>query len=153
MDVFQGRALEVQTRIPAWRKTINPCIPPVRAGKRRQNGAAGRAEPRPLSALDCMILRDVGLHAKAFMAAVRELPQFKPQWENNAEVAVVGLLRIHRGALAPDEKLFDKNYARAIALLSTRRVHPDEAHGAELSLRRVLPHAVASIVVEYYGRR
>ena len=98
-----------------------------------------------------MILRDVGLHAKAFMAAVRELPQFKPQWENNAEVAVVGLLRIHRGALAPDEKLFDKNYARAIALLSTRRVHPDEAHGAELSLRRVLPHAVASIVVEYYG--
>ena len=34
MDVFQGRALEVQTRIPVWRKAINPCIPPVCAGKR-----------------------------------------------------------------------------------------------------------------------
>ena len=151
MDVFQGLALEVPSRIRAWRLAMDPCGAPTRARRKRRNGAAGRAEPRPVSALDCLLLRDVGLHAKRFMDAVRKLPHFQQTWENNAEVAIVGPLRIHRGALGPDEKNFDQNYAKALAALSGRRVRCDEALVVEICLRRVLPLGVAAQVVQFFG--
>ena len=73
MDMFFGRVGEVESRVQAWRRDNIPIPSPP--PKRRR-----RAEPRPVSrvaVLDCTLLRDLGVHAREFMAAVRKLPHFQ----------------------------------------------------------------------------
>ena len=150
MDMFQGSALEVPSRVPVWRLATDPLRTPQCARKGRQRGAM---EPLPVASLDCALLSDVGCRAKRFMKAVRKLPHYQPEWEDVPEVSVVGPLRVRRGALRPEERAFDRNYSKALTTLSGRRVQVEEgeARGVALSLRRLLPQGVAALVLQFYG--
>ena len=148
MDVFFGRATEVETRVAAWSRGAGP--PPKK--KRRRLG--GEEEPRlaePVSSLDCVLLRDLGLHAQAFRAAARDLPFYQRAWEKREEATALGNLRIRRAALGAEERSFERNFKKAVAALSGRPLRAQDKRGAELCLSKVLPHDVALKVLSFFG--
>ena len=104
MDAFYGEAWNIQSRTDEWsQKLYDMYAPPP---KRRRLAAP---TPARSSLLDRALLRDLGAHATSFMAAVRQLPYFKKDWNKKKLTVRVGLLLLADGQLdARERKFFEK---------------------------------------------
>ena len=71
MDAFYGEALNIESRTDEWSEKLY--LSASRPKRRRLSASTSTRS----SLLDRAWLRDLGVHATSFMAAVRELPYFK----------------------------------------------------------------------------
>ena len=99
--------------------------------------------------LDCTLLRDLGLRAREFMAAVRRLPHFEDSWNRKEDITVTGLLRIRRGPLNDAERRFELLFAKAAGVIAKRRLASADECAVQLCIRRLLPRDVSHTVFEF----
>ena len=71
MDAFYGKAWNIESRADEWSEKLH--LNASRPKRRRLSVSTS-------SLLDRALLRDLGARATSFMAAVRQLPYFKKDW-------------------------------------------------------------------------
>ena len=104
---------------------------------------------RALQLLDRSLLRDVGVHALEFMAAVRKLPYFKPLWEKGKTFAGHPVENFYDGKLVSCERRFQKLFLTASNLLASLPLCAHDEHVILLVLNQGLPAAAARHVLSF----
>ena len=143
MDVFYGEAWRVESRTDAWSEKLHKHPSPP---KRRRLAAATRARS---SLLDRALLRDLGVHAKSFMAAVRQLPYFKTDWNKKELTVRMGPLLLADGKLDARERKFLQRLAKAQEMLEARPLCAQDKRDILLCLCRFVPGSAARVVSQF----
>ena len=138
-----GEAWRVESRTDAWSEKLykHPSPP-----KRRHLAAATRARS---SLLDRALLRDLGVHAKSFMAAVRQLPFFKKDWNKKELTVRMGPLLLADGKLDARERKFLQKLAKAQEMLEARPLCAQDKRDILLCLCRFVPGSAARVVSQF----
>ena len=100
--------------------------------------------------LDRSLLRDVGKYAFAFMEATRRLPHFDPRWEAKTVIANFGAFKVADGDLKAEGRRFAKKYEKAMQVVDSTPLTPEDVHMLLLCLRRKLANADAARAVLQY---
>ena len=143
LDAFYGEAWRVESRTDAWSEKLykHPSPP-----KRRRLAAATCARS---SLLDRALLRDLGVHAKSFMAAVRQLPFFKKDWNKKELTVRMGPLLLADGKLDARERKFLQKLAKAQEMLEARPLCAQDKRDILLCLCRFVPGSAARVVSQF----
>ena len=143
MDAFYGEAWRVESRTDAWSEKLykHPSPP-----KRRRLAAATCARS---SLLDRALLRDLGVHAKSFMADVRQLPFFKKDWNKKELTVRMGPLLLADGKLDARERKFLQKLAKAQEILEARPLCAQDKRDVLLCLCRFVPGSAARVVSQF----
>ena len=143
LDAFYGEAWRVESHTDAWsEKLYNHPSPP----KRRRLAAATCARS---SLLDRAFLRDLGVYAKSFMAAVRQLPFFKKDWNKKELTVRMGPLLLADGKLDARERKFLQKLAKAQEMLEARPLCAQDKRDILLCLCRFVPGSAARVVSQF----
>jgi len=137
-DVFYGRSLSCGSRVDLWDSAAAPPFKRARGGK-----------VRALQLLDRSLLRDVGVHALEFMAAVRKLPHFKPLWEKGKTFAGHPVESFYDGKLICCERRFKKLFLPASDLFASLPLCAHDGYDILLVLNRELPAAAGRHVLSF----
>ena len=113
---------------------------------------ARRSEHRSLQLLDRTLLRDLGVHAFDFMAAVRKLPHFKPLWEKGKTFAGYPVEGFYDGMRSSCEHRFQKLVVTASDLLESLPLCAQDKYDVLLVLNWALPAAAARLVLSFVAR-
>ena len=142
-DVFYGEAWNIESRTDEWSEKLylNASRP-----KRRRLSAS---TPTRSSLLDRALLRDLGAHAKFFMAAVRQLPYFKKDWNKKELTVRVGPLLLADGRLDARERNFLRKLAKAQKILEARPLCAQDKRDVLLCLCRFVPGSAARVVSQF----
>ena len=140
LDAFYGEAWRVESRTDAWSEKLYLHSPP---SKRRRLAAATCARS---SLLDRALLRDLGAHAKFFMAAVKQLPYFKTDWNKKELTVRMGPLLLADGKLDARERKFLQKLAKAQEMLEARPLCAQDKRDVLLCLCRFVPGSAARVV-------
>ena len=143
MDVFYGEAWRVESRTDEWSEKLylNASRP-----KRRRLSASTSTRS---SLLDRALLRDLGAHATSFMAAVRQLPYFKKDWNKKELTVRVGPLLLADGRLDARERKFLQRLAKAQEILEARPLCAPDKRDVLLCLCRFMPGSAARVVSQF----
>lgn len=143
MDVFYGEAWRVESRTDAWSEKLYLQPPPP---KRRRLAAATCARS---SLLDRALLRDLGVHVKSFMAAVRQLPFFKKDWNKKELTVRLGPILLADGRLDAHERKFFEKLTKAQKILEARPLCEQDKCDVLLCLCRFVPGSAARLVSQF----
>ena len=142
MDVFYGEAWRVESRTDAWSEKLHKHPSPPK--RRRLAATCARS-----SLLDRALLRDLGVHAKSFMAAVRQLPFFKKDWNKKELTVRMGPLLLADGKLDARERKFLQKLAKAQEMLEARPLCAQDKRDILLCLCRFVPGSAACVVSQF----
>ena len=142
MDVFYGEAWRVESRTDAWSEKLHKHPSPPK--RRRLAAACVRS-----SLLDRALLRDLEVHAKSFMAAVRQLPFFKKDWNKKELTVRMGPLLLADGKLDARERKFLQKLAKAQEILEARPLCAQDKRDVLLCLCRFVPGSAARVVSQF----
>ena len=140
-EVFYGPSLACGSRVDMWDSSN---APPAKRAR--------RSEHRSLQLLDRTLLRDLGVHAFDFMAAVRKLPHFKPLWEKGKTFAGYPVEGFYDGMLISCEHRFQKLVVTASDLLESLPLCAQDKYDVLLVLNWALPAAAARLVLSFVAR-
>ena len=143
LDAFYGEALNIESRTDEWSEKLylNASRP-----KRRRLSASTSTRS---SLLDRALLRDLGAHATSFMAAVRQLPYFKKDWNKKELTVRVGPLLLADGRLDARERKFLQKLAKAQEILEARPLCAQDKRDVLLCLCRFVPGSAARVVSQF----
>ena len=143
LDAFYGEAWRGESHTDAWSEKLykHPSPP-----KRRRFAAATCARS---SLLDRAFLRDLGVYAKSFMAAVRQLPFFKKDWNKKELTVRMGPLLLADGKLDARERKFLQKLAKAQEMLEARPLCAQDKRDVLLCLCRFVPGSAARVVSQF----
>jgi len=143
LDAFYGEAWNIESRTDEWSEKLylNASRP-----KRRRLSASTSTRS---SLLDRALLRDLGAHATSFMAAVRQLPYFKKDWNKKELTVRVGPLLLADGRLDARERKFLQKLAKAQEILEARPLCAQDKRDVLLCLCRFVPGSAARVVSQF----
>ena len=142
MDASYGEALNIESRTAEWSEKLY--LSASRPKRRRLSASTSTRS----SLLDEALLRDLGAHATSFMAAVRELPYFKKDWNKKLTVRV-GPLLLADGRLDARERNFLRKLAKAQKILEARPLCAQDKRDVLLCLCRFMPGNAARVVSQF----
>ena len=99
--------------------------------------------------MDRALLRDPGTHATSFMAAVRQLPSLKTDWNKKELTVRVGPLLLADGRLDARERKFLQKLAKAQDILEARPLCTQDKRDVLLCLYRFVPGSAARAVCHF----
>ena len=144
IHVFYGEASSVESRISEWADQLPRSWDPPPSKRKRVAQSCGP------TLLDTSLLRAVGGHAFAFMAATRRLPHFNPRWEAKAVSAKFGFFEVADGNLIAEERRFAKKYAAAMQAMDSAPLVAQDVRVLLLCLHRALGNADAARAVLWF---
>ena len=95
------------------------------------------------------MLRDLGVHAKSFMVAVRQLPYFKQDWNKKQLTVRVGPLLLADGQLDARERKFFEKLTKAQRILEERPLCQQDKCDVLLCLCRFVPGSAARVIAQF----
>ena len=101
------------------------------------------------SLLDRALLRDLGVRAASFTAAVRQLPFFKKDWNKKELTVRMGPLLLADGKLDARERKFLQKLAKAQEMLEARPLCAQDKRDILLCLCRFVPGSAARVVSQF----
>ena len=143
LDAFYGEALNIESRTGDWSDKLYSIASPP---KRRRLSASTSTRS---SLLDQALLRDLGAHATSFMAAVRQLPYFKTDWNKKELTVRMGPLLLADGRLDARERTFLRKLAKAQEILEARPLCAQDKRDVLLCLCRFVPGSAARVVSQF----
>ncbi len=143
MDAFYGEAWNIESRTDEWSEKLY--LSASRPKRRRLSASTSTRS----SLLDRALLRDLGAHATSFMAAVRQLPYFKKDWNKKELTVRVGPLLLAYGRLDARERKFLQKLAKAQEILEARPLCAQDKRDVLLCLCRFVPGSAARVVSQF----
>ena len=140
MDAFYGKAWNIESRADEWSEKLH--LNASRPKRRRLSVSTS-------SLLDRALLRDLGAHAKFFMAAVKQLPYFKTDWNKKELTVRMGPLLLADGRLDARERTFLRKLAKAQEILEARPLCAQDKRDVLLCLCRFVPGSAARVVSQF----
>ena len=135
--------MNIESRTGDWSDKLYSIASPP---KRRRLSASTSTRS---SLLDRALLRDLGAHATSFMAAVRQLPYFKTDWNKKELTVRMGPLLLADGKLDARERKFMQKLAKAQEILEARPLCAQGKRGVLLCLCRFVPGSAARVVSQF----
>ena len=143
MDAFYGEALNIESRTDEWSEKLY--LSASRPKRRRLSASTSTRS----SLLERALLRDLRAHATSFMAAVRQLPYFKKDWNKKELTVRVGPLLLADGRLDARERKFLQKLAKAQEILEARPLCAQDKRDVLLCLCRFVPGSAARVVSQF----
>ena len=140
MDAFYGKAWNIESRADEWSEKLH--LNASRPKRRRLSVSTS-------SLLDRALLRDLGARATSFMAAVRQLPYFKKDWNKKELTVRAGPLLLADGRLDARERKFLRKLAKAQEILEARPLCAQDKRDVLLCLCRFVPGSAARVVSQF----